>query len=413
MRSALLVLLSLSLLFSGALSAQSFEQIGSLRLNDTTPRSTRSLSLGGTADPLGDDDIVANPATIASAARARFIVQGARNSVAVTRYDVAGSLVTTHRAWVNSGALSQIAALIPLQRGLVVGAYYASEPRLHGLDPLVGAFGTTAYTAPACGGPCAYAVPVANAAFERRDRRSGVALGWERGAISIGAGADLRQIDERIEAGRAVLSQGVSSTSPQGDRLFRRIDDRSIVPNAGIRWRVTPRVALGAAYNGGGSFQRTTSACNVSGFDFGSCLSAIEQVGTSTVRMPDTVRAAVALAATDRLRLIGEAVRHNYSSLALDSYTVFGGEQRFPYRDVTELHAGAEYRLASLPVVLRAGWWRDPTRYLQQFVAAHETVHHYTVGAGINFGNARVDLAYDGADTPMQRRALVGVVFGL
>ena len=111
-RSALLILLSL--LFSGAISAQTFEQIGYLRLNDTTPRSTRSLSLGGAADPLGDDDIVANPATIASVGRARFIVQGARNSVAVTRYDVAGNLVTTNRAWVNSGGLSQIAALIPL-----------------------------------------------------------------------------------------------------------------------------------------------------------------------------------------------------------------------------------------------------------------------------------------------------------
>jgi hypothetical protein len=411
-RSALLVLLSLSLLCPGAVSAQSFEQIGFLRLNDTTPRSTRSLSIGGAADPLGDEDIVANPATIASAARPRFIVQGARNSVAVTRYDVAGNLVTTNRAWVNSGGLSQIAALIPLQRGLVVGAYYASEPRLRGLDPLVGSFGTTAYTAPACADVCAYAVPVVNAAFERRDRRSGVAVGWERGAISIGAGADLRQIDERIETGRAVLSQGLSSTT-QNDRLFRRIDDHSIVPNAGIRWRVTSRVALAAAYNGGGSFHRTTSACNVSGFDFGTCLSALEQIGTSTVRMPDTLRAGVALAATDRLRLIGEAVRHNYSTLALDRYTVFGGEQRFPYRDVTELHAGAEYRLASLPVVLRAGWWRDPTRYLQQFVAAHETVHHYTVGAGITFGAARVDLAYDDADSPMQRRALVGVEFGL
>jgi hypothetical protein len=331
----------------------------------------------------------------------------------VTRSDVAGNLVTTNRAWVHSGGVSQIAALIPLQRGLVFGAYYASEPRLRGLDPLVSSFGTTAYTPPVCGTVCAFGLPVANAAFERRDRRSGVAIGWERGAISLGVGADVRQINERIEVSRALLSLAVPSATPQNDRLIRRIDDRSIVPNAGIRWRVTPRVALAAAYNGGGSFQRTTSACNVSGFDWSSCASALEQLGTSTVRMPDTVRLGMTVAATDRLRLIGEAVRRNYSTLALDRHTIYGGEFRFPYRDVTELHAGAEYRLASLPVALRAGWWRDPTRYLQQFVAAHETVHHFTVGAGINFGAARLDVAYDDADTPMQRRAMLGVEFGL
>ena len=411
MRSALTLLLSL--LFASALSAQSLEQIGLLRLNDTTPRSTRAVSLGGAADALGDDDMVANPASIASIARPRFIVQGARNAVAVTKYDLTQNSVITNRSWVDGSGLSQIAAVVPLQRGLIIGGYFASEPRLRGPDPLVTSFGTTPYETPACPTVCEYALPVANASFERRDRRSGLALGWERGGIALGIGADLQQINERIETGRALLSLSTASPMPQNDRLFRRIDGRSIVPNAGVRWHVTPRVALAAAYNGGGSFKRRTSACNVNGFEFDSCASAVEQIGVSTVRMPDAVRAGVAFAATARLRLIGEAVRRNYSSLALDRFTVFGGESRFPYRDVTELHAGAEYRLASLPVALRAGWWRDPTRYLQRFVAPHDTVHHYTLGAGINFGAARIDIAYDGADTPMQRRALVGVVFGL
>src|ERR1043166_9319283 len=110
-------------------------------------------------------------AAIASVNRVRGIIQGALNSVAVTQHDVTASIVTTNRAWVNSSALSQIAALIPLRRGLTVGAYYASEPRLRGPDPLVTSFRTTAYSAAACPIVCAYALPVANASFERRERR--------------------------------------------------------------------------------------------------------------------------------------------------------------------------------------------------------------------------------------------------
>ena len=405
MRSVLSLLLSI--LFPAAASAQSFEQIGFLRLNDTTPRSARSLSLGGASDPLGDDDIAANPATIASVARPRFMVQGARNSIAVARVSVTDNTVTTGRAWVRGTSLSQVAAQIPLRPGLVFGAYYASEPRLTGLDPLATSFGSAPYQPSACGSACGYLLPVANASFERPDRMSGIAIGWERGAVAIGAGAELQQLDERSEFGRAVLG------GPQNERLFRRIDDRAIVPNAGIRWKVTPKLALAAAYNGAGTFTRTTSACNVDGFHFASCASAVARIGASDVRMPDAMRASASFAATDRLRLIAEAVRRNYSSLALDRYTIFGDEQRFPYRDVTELHAGVEYRLASLPVALRAGWWRDPTRFLERFVAPGETVHHYTFGAGFNLGAARFDLAYDGADTPMQRRAVAAIAFGL
>ena len=36
-------------------SAQSFEQLGFLRLNDTTPRSARTTALGGANDSLGTD----------------------------------------------------------------------------------------------------------------------------------------------------------------------------------------------------------------------------------------------------------------------------------------------------------------------------------------------------------------------
>lgn len=224
-----------------------------------------------------------------------------------------------------------------MQRGLVFGAYYASEPRLESPDPLVTTFGPAAYSPAACGSACQYLLPVGHASFERHDRRSGVALAWERGAIAIGGGAELQQLDERIETPRALVTQATG----QNERLFRRIHDRDVVPNAGIRWHATAKLALAAAYNGGGSFTRTTSACNLNGFDWTSCASNLAPIGASEVQMPDAFRAGLAFAATDRLRLIAEAVRRNYSTLAEDRFTIFNDTQRFPYRDVTELHAGA------------------------------------------------------------------------
>jgi hypothetical protein len=75
------------------------------------------------------------------------------------------------------------------------------------------------------------------------------------------------------------------------------------------------------------------------------------------------------------------------------------------------LHAGAEVRLPRIPVSLRAGWWRDPSRIEGEdfFNPPNETIDHVTFGAGIDVGGARVDLAYEDADAPATRRAVVAV----
>ena len=406
------VLLLLTLATSAA-RAQTFEQLGFLRLNDTTPKSTRTTALGGATDALESDaaDVAINPATLASIKRAAFVVQGARNSITYNQYFSRPDDTPGFRsAWRTSSDVSQVAVAFPV-RGAVIGAYYASEPELNGFEPLVNVFGGSPYTAPECPNGCDYLLPVAGSAFDRHDRRYGVAFGWEHGALSIGAGAEMRHIDERSNVGRAVI--GTGSLDAVNELLVRRIDDRAIAPNVGLRWRITPRVAFSAAYNGSGNFSRDTSACNVANYQWNACASSLALIGHSTVRMPDAYRAGITVVPIGALRLVGEAVRHDYSRLATDEYSIFGGEQKLAYRDVTELHAGAEYRLSSLPVVLRAGWWRDPSRYASPFVAAGQTVHHYTGGIGFHVGSARVDLAYDDSHVALQRRAMVSVGFDL
>jgi hypothetical protein len=404
-------LLFLFTVLTTSASAQSFEQLGFLRLNDTTPRSARTTALGGANDSLSEDvsDTAVNPATLASISKPRFAVQGVRNSVPAARYfigsDTFPRLVSSS---ISRTALSQVAAAFPVG-GIVIGVYYAAEPRLQGPEPLASSFGSMPYQAVNCPSPCSVLLPVRDPAFERNDRRDGAAFGWQSGAVAIGAGAEVRELDERTEINRAIFAL----TGTQNERLFRRTNDRAIIPNAGIRWRATPRVALAAAYNGGGSFRRTTGACLVSHFEWGTCASAVAQIGESTVRMPDAYRAGATFAVTNHLRVVGEVVRRNYSNLAEDRYTIMSTSDRFPYRDVTELHAGAEYHLSSMPVALRAGWWRDPSRYLARFVAPGETVRHYTAGAGIEIGRSRLDLAYDHASDRLQRRAVIGLAFGM
>ena len=399
---------------AGAAHAQTFEQLGFLRLNDTTPKSTRTAAIGGASDALESDvaDMALNPATLAALKRASFTVQGARNSITYNQYfQLPGGSPASRSTWRTGNDVSQVIVAVPL-RSFAIGAYYASEPDLKGVEPLVDVFGGTPYVAPDCATGCDYLLPVASAAFERRERRYGAGFGWQHGRISIGAGAEMRHIDERSDVGRAVFSSN-ATPSTANELVLRRIDDRALVPNAGIRWRVNPRVALSAAYNGGGSFTRTTNACNIENFQWSVCATAPALIGASIVRMPDAYRAGVSVSATNQLRLIGEAVRRNYSSLANDEYSIFGTEQKLPYRDVTELHAGAEYRPSAIPIALRAGWWRDPRRYASQFVAAGQTAHHYTGGIGFHVGAARVDFAYDDSHSALQRRAMVSVGFDL
>src|ERR1044071_546170 len=167
----------------------------------------------------------------------------------------------------------------------------------------------------------------------------------------------------------------------------------------GVRWRVSPRLAVAAAYNGAGSFTRTTRSCNVAEArsEWLTWTSSLMLIGESRELLPNAVRAGAAFAVTDRLRLAAEAVRRNYSKLANDGYSLYSGYgDRLAYTDVTELHAGVEYKLASLPVTLRAGWWRDPAHTNRAAIFPFDqTVRHTTFGAGIGSGATRLGLASD------------------
>src|SRR5512141_1932632 len=103
---------------AGAAHAQTFEQLGFLRLNDTTPRSTRTAAIGGATDALESDvaDVALNPATLASMKRPSFVVQGARNSITYNQYYITSDNVPGSRsAWRTGNDVSQVAVAVPLR----------------------------------------------------------------------------------------------------------------------------------------------------------------------------------------------------------------------------------------------------------------------------------------------------------
>jgi hypothetical protein len=236
-------------------------------------------------------------------------------------------------------------------------------------------------------------------AWDRRERRYGVTAAFERGAFSFGAGAELQELDETYELVRAPLGN-VSIFN--FDRATIHTAGRKVVPNAGVRWRIHPRIALAAAYNGGAEYDRTEDVCSVGLFS-GRCSSELVRIGTTKSGGANAYRASISVAPLERLTVTAEAVRRNSGKLGAG------------YRDTTDLHAGAEVRLPRLPVSLRAGWVRQPAKFdgIDFLELPSGPVEHRTYGAGLDVAGARIDVAYDDADAPAFRRAVVGVTFGV
>lgn len=405
MRIARSLIFSFTLLLSLAVSAQTFEQLTFLRFNDA-PMSIRAQAMGG----VSEDDPSGNPASLASVKSPLLSLAGSRVSYRLG--DIVyldPNYVVSRRRDVHREGLSHVMVAVPV-RSFVLGAWYRNEPEVEGLRPLVNG-GVGPWAPSQCTTePCQSFVFVAESpAFERSSRRYGGAVGWERGTVAIGIGAEIHELDERIDAMRTRFSIEPAFN----DRISLRTDGREIVPNAGVRWAVTPRIVLGAAYQGGATFKRTNRACYAQGEG---CGSEFVVIGESEQKTPDAYRASVSFAPLSGLRIAAEAVRRNYSEIDSFDETLMPGspDRPLPYQDVTELHAGAEYRIQRL--ALRAGWWRDPARVdnaaYPDFALGNRT-DHVTFGAGYDFGGGRLDVAFDDPEDEMLRRASIGVTLGV
>lgn len=396
MRSGYSITVVLTLFVATAAHAQTFEQLSALRFDEPSS-SVRSLAMGGATDSVaGDLDAVsANPAAVAELRRPSLSGAATNTSYATELIRGAGNVFFDYRGRVGSTALSHVAVAIPLG-GAVVSGYFVERPQLRSDEPLVAGFsGNHPYSPAQCNGPCGYAFAL-NPGYDIRDRRYGVAVAWRIDRFDIGIGGESRDLDARTATGRqAFLTVGDTDVS---DRFFRRTSGRSVVPSAGITWHVVSRVTIGASYKGGGSFDRTTTACGTARFGNTECVTEIATLHRGDQKMPATLRAGVALRITRGLVVTAAAVHRDYTRLAQEPYGILGIPVVLPYRDVTERHAGAEYRFERLPVALRAGWWRDPSRFRQPLYGASDWarhVTHKTYGVGVTFSGTELAFAVD------------------
>lgn len=388
-----------------AVQAQTFEQWSFLRLNET-PMSVRAQAMGA----ISDDDVSTNPAATAALKAPVFSLSGSQVSYELTDLVfLTPNTITSRRQSFEQSDLAHVSLAVPL-RGLVVGAWYRNEPRLEG----IGGFareGVGPWTASACHSDPEFCAPFLFAAtsptFTRRDRRYGASIALERGPFSFGAGAEVQQLDERME----LMRTRFQIEPARMDRILRRTSGSEVVPVASVQWKVTPRVALAAGYKGAATFRRTSDACYALG---AGCGSEYARIGESELRMADSYRASVSIRPIDRLQLVAEAVRRNYGSVNTNDESLLSLAAALPFQDVTELHAGAEYRFNR--IALRGGWWRDPARTpnaAYHDYALGNRFDHTTLGAGIDLGGGTLDIAVDDPEDDMLRRASIGVTFAV
>ena len=391
------------------MSAQTFEVVTPLRFPETSA-SVRAAALGAVSIPLESDpaSVMSNPAAIASLARPAISMAASSTSY---EYKVpvygGGELV----AETNDDAGLRHAVFAMPVGSFAFAASYRQEPGVRVGRPFVTRgngqgtpIGVDCYRLAECG----LSFFMNKLAAARTETRYGAATAWRRGTFAIGAGADVVELEERIQTPRALVDPTTPATAY--DQLGRRLAGREVVLRGGLTWQVVPRLTVAASYSEGGTFDRETTLCTTPDVDSSECSSALVTVHRTSIRRPDALRAGLAVRVTDNLTVAGEGVRRNYSVLSHESYSHLGLPLDLPYLDVIEPHAGVEYRWGD--VAVRAGWWRDPSRFdIEGAVDTISTrdVDHVTLGAGFVRGRTRFDVALDDARRTGVRSVTLGI----
>jgi hypothetical protein len=400
------ILTTLALLLLPCLaSAQEIENIAGVRLTFDRP-GARSLAMGSTGIAMKDASLAAtNPAAIAGASRS-FSIETRRRSLE-GRYILDDALHTMDIDSSTSGIRS-FAFTMPMS-GLTWSFFYDEPLDVH--HSTGAAFATRSQggfficdghpsTTP-CNSPLvAFDLPATFPVDARlRLQRYGVATAWTRGPLAVGA--SVRREHFRQQTGFIPglgPNSGVAETS----------DDAKLTWSGGTTWSFSSAARIGATYSSGGSFasQRTFYVISPKSLEF---------------RTPSSIGAGIAIDPLPQFTLAADAVRVRYSEMMHDQRGLFLDGTNIGYPDVTELHAGAEYRVGG--VALRAGWWRDPAHALTNqngafprapfeylYTILDSTENHMTAGIGIG-SKTRFDASIDHSARTTQVAFAVGSSF--
>ncbi|HEX2121105.1 MAG TPA: hypothetical protein VHL59_05620 [Thermoanaerobaculia bacterium] len=393
MSSRTSLIIAFVLLIPIVAAAQELESFAGVRL--TFDRAgARSLAMGSTAIASTDPNAVtANPAAIAGSARTLSIET--RRRTFEGRYIGDHDLNTIGVESATSGIRS---ATFTLPIAATTWSFFYDEPLdvQHSNASLfsAGAVDATFFvcdgrvSATPCNSPAVALQLPATFPLDvaLRLRRYGAAAAWSRGPLAFGA--SLRREHLRQQSGFVAAPPLFNAFSG----IAETTDDTAMTWSAGATWNVARSARVGASYSSGGSFSGTRTF-------------PVEPAQSIELRTPPSLGVGVSISPLPRLTLAADAVRVRYSAMMHDRRNVFpqGSDLGFP--DVTELHAGAEYRIGS--VALRGGWWRDPAHALAirngvtppppfHFLPAlvDSSENHLTAGIGFG-GKTRFDASID------------------
>jgi hypothetical protein len=360
--------------------------------------------MGGATTALGDVfGPATNPASIAGMKRT-FAIEGRRTSSDTEHVIVDGGVFGRTSLGSSNSRLSNATLVLPSRAGTF--AFFYDRPIDVAADTRPLPFRTIALgIVPGAGfvpaGQCADGCYVRNITVPLNlpivaslaVQRYGAAYAWKNDRFAGGVSLRYESMDERADA-----------LALDGTPVFvQRADDSAVSWSAGGQARITDWLRVGAAYRSGAAFdaERHATAPFIP-------YTRIEQLHT-----PASYSAGIALDARN-LTITADATRVEYSSM-LDSVTPImetpatprtGG---FAIPNVTELRAGAEYRISDR-VAVRAGWWRDPSHRMRTASAnvldsalldlalIDGDEDHITAGIGVGSERLRMDAGFDRGD---------------
>ncbi len=381
---------SLALLLSpSSLFAQTIDSFVGIRLR-LDNAGARGAAMGGTSEALTDVFAAAtNPAALAKQKHRSAAIE-VRHTSSSTDFISGGVLFDRHEtADVTSTRNAIGAAMVVLPARRVTFALHYDEPLFARMNP--GALSQQALLpfgldisdglVPPwqCTDDCSLVylrAPIAPTLdMSTSIRRAGAAAGWSHGNVSLGAALQYTQVERSI----ALPYPESPFVTPVGTA-----DGGKLAWSTGVQWQIVPALRAGASYRSGATYEEQYSV---------------------NFAVPSSYGAGLAADLGPNVTISADAVRVHYSeSLGFSPEFPATVDYRFP--DVTELHAGAEWRSSTrVPVALRAGWWRDPAHRLRAFgepvqagvfnlglLDADE--NHVTAGIGIG-DRVRFDAAID------------------
>lgn len=409
------------LFFALPVFAQDLESFSGLRLRFDAP-GARTTAMGGASEAVSDAFSVAtNPAGLAHQTNRLFAIEG-RQTTGETSYLTGGTFGSFTSSSFETTSRGLRGAVLVLPHRAANFAVYYDEPLSLSADttalsqPSVPSFGVgvrkeqlvpldTCITDPPSPTDCDFTAYFSAPAIlpvrtDLRFRRVGAAAARSFGRVALGASVQY-----------ATLNQNADGIGGSG----QEVDDARVTWNAGTQIDLTKNVRFGASYRSGAEYRSDRVLLAAPGET---------ESRPGTFGTPASFAAGLAAGITPNLTVAVDAVHVRYSDMTrpnLLEQQLSDEVLTFRMRDVTELRAGAEYRLGTrIPVALRAGWWHEPAHriratgdalpgyalVLNEVLLRDQDENHVTAGVGIG-ERVRFDAAIDRSENTT--RASVGV----